>query len=256
MMSNNANRFNRNAQQAKQPKGKFVEQRQQGGEVKLGYHSIVLTQKQKHLGQLIRSNDLVFVEGPSGTGKSLGVLYEYVKQYLSDNTKQILICRTPVEAGTDKVGYLPADLKAKLEPHFAAARQTLDTLLTKEKVECDLDKRIKFVIPNFMLGQTLDNSLVFIDEAQQIQPLILKLLLERIGKNSVCVVAGDAKQLYVKDKSRNGLTDAIHRFFRVDQKGMKIPRYDYIEHMEFEVEDVQRSELTKNVIRAYSDLFE
>lgn len=255
-MSRNATRYNRNAQQAKQPKAKFEEQRQQGGDGKLGYHSIQLTQKQRQLGNLIRQNDLIFVEGPSGSGKSLGVIAEFVKQYLVDHTKQIIVIRTPVEAGTDKVGFLPSSLETKLEPHFAAARQTLDTLLSKEKVECDLDKRIKFMIPNFVLGCTLDNSLVLIDESQQIQPLILKLLLERIGKNSTVVVAGDARQLYVKDKSRNGLTDALGRFFRKDIHGKQIPRYEHVEHVEFEIEDVQRSELTKNVIRAYSDLFE
>jgi len=78
-MSRNATRYNRAAQQAKQPKAKFEEQRQQGGDGKLGYHSIQLTQKQRQLGNLIRQNDLIFVEGPSGSGKSLGVIAECCK---------------------------------------------------------------------------------------------------------------------------------------------------------------------------------
>ena len=115
-------------------------------------------------------------------------------------------------------------------------------------------KKLKFLIPNYVLGSTLDNSLILIDEAQQLQPLILKLLLERIGKNSVCVVAGDRKQLYTTDKNRNGLSDAINRFFRSDKDGLLIPRYENVEHMEFIVDDVQRSDIVKTVIKAYSDL--
>ena len=130
----------------------------------------------------------------------------------------------------------------------------LELLLSKGKVECDLAKRIHFMVPNYALGETFDNALILIDEAQQLQPMILKLLLERLGKNSVCVVAGDRTQLYTTDKHRNGLTDAISRFFRADHKGLLIPRYEQVEHFKFEVEDVQRSDIVKTVIKAYSDM--
>lgn len=220
----------------------------------LGYSQFHLTQKQKHVGSLIKNNDLVFVEGCAGSGKSLSVLYEFVRQYLADNTKQIVIVRTPVEAGDDRIGFLPDDLSSKIAPHFASSRKILEQLLSKGKVEDDLDHRIHFMVPNYVLGSTLDNSLVFIDEAQQIAPKILKLLLERIGKNSVCVVAGDSSQLYVNDKKRNALTDAVNRFFRATGNGSLIPRYESVEHFKYGIEDVQRSEIVKTVIKAYSDL--
>lgn len=239
------------AQTGKAPatKAKFQQERDN-----LGYRSFHLTQKQKHVGDLIRNNSLVFVEGPAGSGKSLGVLYEFVRQYLADNTKQIVVIRTPVEAGEDRIGFLPDDLKSKIAPHFSSARQLLEQLLSKGKVEDDLEHRIQFMVPNYVLGSTLDNSLILIDEAQQLAPKILKLLLERIGKNSVCVIAGDATQLYVNDKKRNGLTDAMNRFFRTAQTGVVVPRYEKVECFKFCVDDVQRSDIVKTVIKAYSDL--
>lgn len=253
-MGNHRARTERNAGQRHPPKAKFAEQRQNLSDASLGFKQIRLTHKQQQLAKLIQQNDLIFVEGPAGSGKSLGVLYEFVKQYLVDNTREIVIIRTPVEAGGDKIGYLPDDLASKIAPHFSSAKKLLEDLLSPSKVECDLGKRIKFLVPNYVLGSTLDNALIFIDEAQQMQPLILKLLMERIGKNSVCVVAGDRTQLYTNDKQRSGLTDAVRRFFREDQKGLMIPRWENVEHMKFEVEDVQRSEIVKTVIKAYSDM--
>lgn len=238
----------------RQVKPKFKEQRENLSDASLGFKQIKLTPKQQHVGKLIQQNDLIFVEGPAGSGKSLGVLYEFVKQYLVDSTKQIVIIRTPVETGGDKIGFLPDDLASKLAPHFSSTKKLLSDLLTASKVDCDIGKRIQFLVPNYVLGSTLDNSLILIDEAQQIQPLILKLLLERIGKNSVCVVAGDRTQLYTTDKQRNGLSDGVRRFFREDQKGLLIPRYENIEHIRFEIADVQRSEIVKTVIKAYSDM--
>ena len=99
-----------------------------------------------------------------------------------------------------------------------------------------------------MLGSTLDNSLILIDECQQLSPLILKLVLERTGINSRVCVLGDNSQLYVDAKGRNALRDAIPRFF--DSKG--IAKFKNVAYHEFSVEDVVRSELTKTIIRAYS----
>lgn len=226
----------------------------EGEREKLGYNDFHLTVKQKTVGELINRNDLVFIEGPAGSGKSLGVLYNFVRQYLSDNTKQIVVIRTPVEAGDDRIGFLPDDLNAKIAPHFASSRKLLEQLLTTGKVACDLDHRIHFMVPNYVLGSTLDNSLIFIDEAQQLAPKILKLLLERIGKNSTCVVAGDASQLYVNDKKRNGLSDGMQRFFRTSDSGVVVPRYESVESFKFTVDDVQRSGIVKTIIKAYSDL--
>lgn len=213
-----------------------------------GLNNITLTTEQKRFADKILLNDLVFCVGPAGTGKTLAALHTFSKLYLQDHSLRIIVIRTPVEAGMDKIGALPDGLMEKTEPHFASTKSLLEMLLTKGKVETDLDHRIQFKIPNFCLGATFDNSLILIDEAQQLPPLILKLLLERTGVNSKVVVMGDNTQLYVDARGRNALLDAIPRFF---DDGF-VPKYEGIEYQGFDVEDVQRSDLVKRVIRAYS----
>lgn len=218
----------------------------------LGIKSIILNEKQKEFYDVISNNTITFCKAPAGVGKSLTALYYAVQNYLLNSSDEIIVIRTPVENNSDKIGFLPDTLEAKLEPHFASVKNILETLLTKGKVECDLGKRIHFKVPNYMLGSTLDNSVVIIDEAQALQPLILKLLLERIGINTKVIVLGDPTQLYVNDRSRNALSDAINRFCRINHQDKIVPKYDSIGYFEFTVEDVVRSDIVKTVITAYS----
>lgn len=219
---------------------------------KFGYHKITLTNNQKIVRDLIDCNRIVFLEGSAGTGKTMTVLHTFINQYLQDQTKTIKVIRTPVEAGDDRIGFLEGKKAEKCEPHFASAKKILEELLSKQKVEADLNKRIFFDIPNFVLGETFDNCLVFIDEAQQLSPKILKLLLERTGKNSTVVVAGDPSQLYAGGR-RNALTDAKKRFFTIMPTGEALSKYQGIVHYAFKVDDVMRDEIVKSVIRAYSE---
>lgn len=213
-----------------------------------GINTYDLTDTQKVFANKIMQYDLSFCVAPAGTGKTLTALHTFVKMYLQDPSLQIIYIRTPVEAGMDKIGALPDGLDAKIEPHFASARKILENLLTKGKVETDLSHRIHFKIPNFCLGATFDNSLIIIDEAQQLPPLILKLLLERTGVNSKVIVLGDNTQLYVDSRGRNGLLDALPRFLDENMMG----KYPNVVYHEFDVDDVMRSDLVKTVIRAYS----
>lgn len=216
-----------------------------------GINQIKLSDSQKTAQNIIRANTLTFVEGPAGVGKSLGILHEFVKEYLDDSTKQIVIIKTPVESsGKDRIGFLPDNLESKLAPHFSATKKTLSDLLNPGKVETDMGHRIHFMCPNFILGSTLDNSLILIEEAQQLEPMIMKLLLERIGRNSKCVVTGDPHQLYTKDRDRNGLTDAIGKFFETEN-GKLVPKYAELGYYQFDVDSVMRSDIVKTVIRAY-----
>lgn len=197
-----------------------------------------------------RDNTISFIDGPAGTGKTSAILWDFCKEYLRDNTKRIVVVRSPMEAGQlDKIGFLPNSLEEKTEPHFKSTKEILSNFLGKNKVECDLGKRIQLIIPNFMIGSTLDNALVMIDEAQVLQPMILKLMLERTGINSRVVVMGDPSQLYTNTqeaKLRNGLTDAINRF----APGGK-PGFENIGYHKFTLDDVMRSDIVKTVIRAY-----
>ena len=216
-----------------------------------GFNSFKLTESQAELSSKISNNTLTFVEGVAGSGKSVSILYTFVKEYLRDNTKQIIIIRTPVEAGMDKIGALPNDYKAKVEPHFESTRKLLVDMLSKNKVENDMDHRIHFKIPNYVLGATFDNALVLLDEVQQLQPQILKLLLERTGINSRVVVAGDNTQLYASNgAARNALKDAIPRFFDKDGN----PFYEDTAYHKFGVQDIMRSDIVKTVVTAYTGL--
>lgn len=215
----------------------------------LGYKSLNLTEKQKLAQEVIDKNTLTFISGPAGTGKTLSVLHKFVQDYTKDVRKKICVLRTPVEAGPDRIGYLKGDASDKLEIHFKSAEHILKSLLNPNKYECDFDKRIKYWVPNFVLGSTWDDSFVLLDEAQQLSPMVMKLLLERIGKHSKCVVCGDPNQLYTTDKNRNGLSDAISRFFDTETKQ---PLYDDVGWVEFTEDDITRSDICKTVVRAYS----
>ena len=216
-----------------------------------GIHGYTLTESQNTLRNKIIDNDMVVVEGQAGTGKTLGCLYAFVKEYIADSTKKIVIVRTAVQVGMDSVGHLPADLDAKIAPHFESTKLLLEQLLTKGKVETDIGHRIKFIIPNFLLGTTLDDTLLLVDESQMMQPLILKLILERVGINSKVVVLGDSSQLYTSSKDRNALRDLVPRFFK-DVQGEKVSKFPSVAYHKFEIDDVQRSEFVKTVLRAYS----
>lgn len=216
-----------------------------------GYHNFKLTDSQKELVNKISENTLTFVDSVAGTGKSSAVMHYFAREYIRDTSKKIIVIRTPMEAGgMDKVGFLPNSLEEKVAIHFASTKKILEQMLTKGKVETDLGHRIHFKIPNFVLGETLDNSLILIDEGQALQPMIMKLLLERTGVDSKVVVAGCSSQLYGSESTkRNGLKDALNRFFDADMQ----PKYPDIAFHKFEIDEIQRSEIVKTVVRAYSD---
>lgn len=215
-----------------------------------GIHSVKLTESQKDFANKIIANDMVVCSAPSGTGKTLTALHAFTRMYLSDPSKQIVVVRTPVEAGMDKIGFLPNELSQKIEPHFASTKAILSKLLNKGKFDTDLDHRIHFKIPNYLLGSTLDNTLLIVDEAQEMPPLIMKLILERVGVNSKVVVLGDPSQRYATEKGRNGLSDVIEKFFHV-KDGEMVSRFTDIGFHKFSISDVQRSDFCKTVLMAY-----
>lgn len=211
------------------------------------------TASQKQLINTIRANTITFVDSPAGTGKSSTVLWHFVREFLLDAKKEIVVIRTPVEFTDDKLGYLPSDLASKTEVHFASARKILEDFLGKGKVAADLESRIHFKVPNYLLGSTINESLVLIDECQQMSPQIIKLLLERIGKGTRVVVAGDSNQLFDAKGKRNGLADAMERFFTVEG-GCMVAKYPDIGFHEFAVEEIMRDEIVKTVVTAYKGM--
>lgn len=247
-MSNNAQRHRQKRPSRKEkeifqhkPKEKFLHQQCSGVE------RFIPSQNQKVFVNKIRQNTITFCDSVAGTGKTSAAIWYFCQEYLADSTKKILVIRTPVEAGQDKIGALPNDKNEKIAPHFTSVKHILCDFLGKGKFEADFDNRIFFDIPNFQLGNTWTDMLVIIDESQAIAPSILKLLLERIGKGTKVVVLGCSSQMYSGKKDRDALSDAIYRFF--DEYGN--PLYDDFALHKFTIDDVMRDDVVKSVIIAY-----
>ena len=208
------------------------------------------TPSQKTFINKIRSNTLTVVDAHAGVGKTAACLWYFTQEYLNNPQLNIMVVRTPVELGADKIGFLPDSASSKIAPHFESTKAILEQFLGKSKVVADLEKRIHFTIPNFILGKTIDNTLILIDECQAISSGVMKLLLERVGKNTKVVVAGCSQQMYTNDKKRNGLNDLIGRFFNKEDEDYVSKFNDTAIH-QFTIDDVQRSDFVKTVIQAY-----
>lgn len=209
------------------------------------------TKWQEQFLEVIANNKISATDSVAGCGKSATALYYACKEYLTDPTKKIVYVRTPVEAGMDQIGFLPgaATLSEKLGPHFESAQILIEQFIGKEKFQADLGSRIQFVIPGFSLGHTRENCIYILEETQQLQPLILKLLLERIGENTKTIILGSSGQLYVDSKGRNALRDFKKRFFHSDMS----KKYQDIGFYKFPVESIMRDSVVMDVVRAYED---
>lgn len=237
-------------------KKKHARYQEGGPQDQNGYKNFELSESQRKCLKVIDDNIITFVSGRAGSGKSMISLYHAVLTYLREPTQRIIVIRTPMEATLhDKVGYLPSDLSDKLQPHFASTKLLLEQLLTPQKVDADINgpyKRIQFLVPNFILGATIDNATIIVDEGQTLNPVIMKLLLERIGVNSKMIVMGDPSQVYSSNKDRQGMSDAISKFFEIGKDGVvgkaKFPDIGY---HQFSIDDCMRSDIVKTVLRAY-----
>lgn len=195
-------------------------------------------------------HDIIFTDSHAGTGKTTAALYYAFKQLCTNPHMKLVLVRTPAEMGKDRIGFLPgeANLQDKLGPHFESAMKISKEMYGTNKFECDLDKKIFFTVPNYALGVTREDCIYIIDEAQLLEPLILKLLLERIGKGTKTIVLGSSSQLYADDKTgRNALRDAYKRFFNEDGT----QKYNNIVKYTFPIDAVMRHDVVKTVIEAY-----
>lgn len=205
------------------------------------------TEQQIPIVNSIIDNKITIVKAPAGTGKTSTILYTFCKYfYLSNVKKTIYVIRTPQEIGEDKIGFLPGEEGDKLSPYFEGVKEELGLLIGAGKVECDIGKRIFFKPPNYMLGRTLTDALVLIDEVQTLSPTTLELLLTRFGHGSKMVIAGDPKQVY--GRGRDALSDAIYRFVGEGN----VPLYDDIGYVEMDRSGVMRDPIVMSVIEAYS----
>ena len=202
------------------------------------------TQGQKKYYEAVLKNDIVFAVGPAGTGKTYTGVAMAVKALKEKHIKKIILTRPAVEAG-ENLGYLPGDLKEKLDPYMQPLYDALTDMIPRNKLEKFLEDRTIEIAPlAFMRGRTLDNAFVILDEAQNTTPAQMKMFLTRMGMNAKFMVTGDPGQVDLPKKENSGLREAIK--ILSNKRGIKIIYLDD--------KDVIRHPIVKKVIDAYNNV--
>ena len=199
------------------------------------------TVNQARLVESIDTNDLVFAVGPAGTGKTYTGVAMAVKALKNKEVKRIVLTRPAVEAG-ENLGFLPGDLKEKLDPYMQPLYDALRDMIPAEKLASYIEKGTIQIAPMaFMRGRTLDDAFVILDEAQNTTHNQMKMFLTRMGKNTKFVITGDPGQIDLPRRVISGLKEAL--LILSDVKGIDVIQLDG--------RDVIRHELVKKVIDAY-----
>tara|TARA_B110000211_G_C14018803_1_gene526621 strand:- start:296 stop:1240 length:945 start_codon:yes stop_codon:yes gene_type:complete len=199
------------------------------------------TANQRKMVKFMAVNDLLFAIGPAGTGKTYTAVALAVKALKSKSVKRIVLTRPAVEAG-EKLGFLPGDLKDKLDPYMMPLYDALRDMISPEKLAEYLENGTIEIAPlAFMRGRTLDKAFCIMDEAQNATETQFKMFLTRMGKNSKFVITGDATQVDLPKKSMSGLLKSVNVL-----KG--IPGISFVT---LDGKDVVRHKLVKKIIEAY-----
>jgi len=219
-----------------------------GGEaIVFGPNGIVVkarTANQRKLVDSIGKNDIIFAIGPAGTGKTYTAVALAVRALKNKEIKRIILTRPAVEAG-ENLGFLPGDLKEKIDPYLRPLYDALDDMIPADKLKVFLENRTIEIAPlAFMRGRTLDNCFVILDEAQNATDLQLKMFLTRMGPTAKFIVTGDITQIDLPKKQQSGLNTALKILGQI--KGIEI--------IYLNGDDVVRHKLVKNILRAYGDI--
>lgn len=199
------------------------------------------TNNQRSLVEAVDTHDVVFAVGPAGTGKTYVAVALAVRALKRKEVKKIILARPAVEAG-ESLGFLPGDLKEKIDPYLQPLYNSLLDMMPPDKYMKYIDNGTVEVIPlAFMRGRTLDNCFVILDEAQNATETQLKMFLTRMGPNAKMIVTGDMSQVDLPRNQNSGLQGAIRLLTRI--KGIAI--------VELDVMDVVRHKLVKEIIKAY-----
>ena len=197
---------------------------------------------QKKYLDAVNSNDITFSIGPAGTGKTYQAVACAVAALKNKTVNKIVITRPAVEAG-ESLGFLPGDLKEKIDPYLTPLYDALNDMIEKEKLKVFLDNRIIEIAPlAYMRGRTLHNAFIILDEAQNATTVQMKMFLTRLGVTSKAIITGDLTQIDLPKKNLSGLIQAINILKNIDGIG----------YMEFDASDVVRHSLVKNIIKAYA----
>lgn len=199
------------------------------------------TANQKKMVASTEKNDILFAIGPAGTGKTYTAVALAVRALKNKMVKKIILTRPAVEAG-ENLGFLPGDLKEKIDPYLRPLYDALDDMIPADKLGYYMSTRTIEIAPlAYMRGRTLDHAFIILDEAQNATDLQLKMFLTRIGANAKAIITGDLTQVDLPRHQRTGLEKAVRILRNVDG----------IAHIELDEEDVVRHRLVKAIIRAY-----
>lgn len=199
------------------------------------------TTNQKRMVSESDTNDIVFAIGPAGTGKTYTAVAMAVRALKNKSVKKIILTRPAVEAG-ESLGFLPGDLKEKIDPYLRPLYDALDDMIPADKLGYYMSTRTIEIAPlAYMRGRTLDNAYIILDEAQNATDLQLKMFLTRIGANAKAIITGDMTQVDLPKNQRSGLEKASRILQNISG----------IAHITLDEEDVVRHRLVKAIIRAY-----
>lgn len=199
------------------------------------------TSNQKKMVAAVDKNDIVFAIGPAGTGKTYTAVALAVRALKNKSVKKIILTRPAVEAG-ENLGFLPGDLKEKIDPYLRPLYDALDDMIPADKLGYYMTTRTIEIAPlAYMRGRTLDNAFIILDEAQNTNDGQLKMFLTRIGANAKAIITGDPTQIDLPKNMKSGIDKALRILKNVDG----------IAHIELDEEDVVRHRLVKAIIKAY-----
>jgi phosphate starvation-inducible protein PhoH and related proteins len=199
------------------------------------------TVNQQKLVEQVHDNDLVFAIGPAGTGKTYISVAMAVKALKNKQVKKIIITRPAVEAG-ENLGFLPGDLKEKIDPYLRPIYDALHDMIPFEKLQYYMEREIIEIAPlAYMRGRTLNNAFILLDEAQNTTPMQMKMFLTRMGPDSKMIVTGDTTQIDLPGNQRSGLKEAVKILYNVKGIGL----------VELSDKDVVRHRLVRDIIEAY-----
>jgi phosphate starvation-inducible PhoH-like protein len=203
-----------------------------------------LTSNQRKMVELINRNDMVFAIGPAGTGKTYTSVALAVKALKEKQVKRIILTRPAVEAG-ENLGFLPGDLKEKLDPYMQPLYDALRDMIPSEKLEAYIEKGVIQIAPlAFMRGRTLDHAFVILDEGQNTTHSQMKMFLTRMGKSAKFMITGDPGQIDLPRRVTSGLKEAL--LVLKDVKGIGVVTLDD--------KDLIRHRLVNSIIAAYKEI--
>ena len=210
-----------------------------------GVNGKIIKAKTTNLKKLVKESekkDMVFAIGPAGTGKTYTSVALAVKALKEKNVKRIILTRPAVEAG-ESLGFLPGDLKEKLDPYLQPLYDALRDMIPHERLENFIEKRVIEVAPlAFMRGRTLDDAFVILDEAQNTTHSQMKMFLTRMGMNAKFIITGDPSQIDLPKNQQSGLQEAMKILQNVEEIGF----------IHLNESDVVRHPIVKKIILAYN----